>query len=775
MLVRSRVAANIAVKAYQQSVGLNMCRYASSNAKKSPGVVIGKKSATGSASRFGKLDKKTALPSDEESRIHTEVPAKEVKKKKPEKQHAPATEEVAVDTESRSTNNKPNKVEKKKGKKKESGKTLPESIEMKHKSANEKKKAKRPTLTIPKFINLADLSGLLKIRLQNLQKQLEEMGFEDLSHDYIIDAETTGLIVEELGYKPIYESADTAPTTATNTSSQQAQSFGDIVPQDIPDNAPLRPPIVTIMGHVDHGKTTVLDYLRKSSVAAGEHGGITQHIGAFSVKLASGKEICFLDTPGHAAFLNMRQRGANVTDIVVLVVAADDSVMPQTKEAIKHAQKAAVPIIVAVNKVDRPDADVDNVVADLAANGVDVEPYGGETQVIPVSGLKGTGIDKLEEAIVTLSEIAEFKAPSEGKAEGWIIESEFKKGLGAVASVLVRRGTLSTGDFIVAGTKWCKVRNLTNDKGQRVKTAGPGIPVEVLGWKELPEAGDEVLTADSEQHAKKTIEGRLLRTEDEQRAKQIEIINQQRKQQRIEQEKEAERQERTRLGLPEEETNEKAINNSNETPTIDKLSFIVKADVSGSAEAVSDSIQGLGNESVAATVLYSGVGAVSESDVTRAEVANASILAFNIKAPKDVASLAARKNVEIINHTIIYRLLEDVTQRLSAQLKPEIKHKVLGEALIKDTFEISIKRAKNIQVAGVRVSNGVLSRKAKVKVFRNREEVYNGAFSSMKHHKEEVNEAKKDSECGLSFEGWTGFESGDVIQTYEEIVIPRYL
>lgn len=729
-----------------------MVRYASKSKRQQP--VIVKKAAAGS-SRFAAKPKADIKPEPPVAQQPEEMKKKAERPPPPpppppqpksKANEAPSVEQEIVQ--------KAKKAEKKKAKKKEN-------------VVRERKVEKRPTARIPKFINLADLSSLLKLRLQNLQVQMEEMGFEDLSHDHIIDAETASLIVEELGFKPVLE-VETNDTSSSSTSI--LPNFADIVAQEIPDDAPLRPPIVTIMGHVDHGKTTILDYLRKSSVAAGEHGGITQHIGAFAVDLGGGKEICFLDTPGHAAFLNMRQRGANVTDIVILVVAADDSVMPQTKEAIKHAQNAGVPIIVAVNKVDRPDADVERVVGDLAANGVDVEAYGGETQVIPVSGLKGIGIDKLEEAIVTLSEILEIKAPSQGKAEGWIVESEVKKGVGAVATVLVRRGTLSTGNFIVAGTKWCKVRSLTNDKGKRVKTAGPGIPVEVLGWKELPEAGDEVLTADNEGHAKRTTEGRVLQQAEEQRAKQIEAINEQRRQQRIEQEREAERQERARLGLPEEETTAEA---TEEGPN--KLSFVVKADVSGSAEAVADSIQGLGNEDIAASVLYSGVGDITESDVTRAEVANAFILAFNIKTPKDVASVAARKNVEIINHSIIYRLLEDVTERLSAQLKPEIKHKVLGEGLIKDVFEISVKKAKNIQVAGVRVANGVLNRRAKVKVLRNREEVYNGSFSSMKHHKDEVNEAKKDSECGLSFEGWTGFEAGDVIQTYEEIVIPRHL
>ena len=620
---------------------------------------------------------------------------------------------------------------------------------------------KRPQVTIPKFITVANLAYMFKLRLSDLQRRMRRLGFEETQHDFLLDSETASLIADELGFEVVINDKE------------DIDIFPAPISQDL-STVQLRPPIVTIMGHVDHGKTTILDYLRKSSIAAGEHGGITQHIGAFSVKLPnSDKKICFLDTPGHAAFLNMRQRGANVTDIVILVIAADDSVMPQTKEAIKHAKAAGVPMIVAVNKIDRPDADPEKVIGDLAANEVDVEPYGGDTQVIPVSGLKGTGIDKLEEAILTLSEVLDLRAPAEGNAEGRIIESEVKKGVGAVATVLVRRGTLKPGSFIVAGNTWCKVRSLTSDLGKIVKSAGPSVPVEVLGWKELPDAGDEVLEATNEDHAKRVVENRIEREKQIREAKDIDVINEKRRQLHVEQEIQKRRRERVRLGLPSEE--EEKSQKSSDGEEKSELKFIVKADVSGSAEAVVDSIVGLGNNLVSASVLYSGVGSVTESDVTRAETANASILAFNLRFSKEAASLAARRHVEIINHAIIYRLLEDVTARLTALLKPEIKHKVLGEALVKEVFEISLKKSKKVVIAGCRVSNGQLTRNALVKVLRNKEIVYIGKFSSMQHHKDEVSEAKKDSECGLSFDDWDKFQSGDVIQTYEEIKIQRHL
>ncbi|ANB15091.1 translation initiation factor 2 [Sugiyamaella lignohabitans] len=621
---------------------------------------------------------------------------------------------------------------------------------------------KKPVIALPKFVTVTNFADILKLRFTDLQKRMKALGFEDVNHDFIIDEETAHLIADELGYEVVINEI------------QGADLFAAPLPEDM-SGVPLRPPIVTIMGHVDHGKTTVLDYLRKSSVAASEHGGITQHIGAFSVKMVNTKrEICFLDTPGHAAFLNMRQRGANITDIVILIVAADDSVMPQTKEAIKHAKAANVPVIVAINKIDRPDADAEKVLSDLAANGVEIEDYGGDTQTVRVSGKTGQGIDKLEEAILTLSEVLDIRSPPDGKVEGWIIESQMKKGLGSVATVLVRRGTLKPGSVIVAGTKYCKVRMIKNDQGKVVKSAGPGTPVEVLGWKELPEAGDEVLEAESEQLAKQVVENRIARADQIKESQDILAINEKRRQMHLNQLKEQEREERLKLGLPLEEKMAEQDAEAAEKGS-EKINFIIKADVSGSAEAVKDSIEGLGNEDIQASVLYSGVGDVTESDVTRAQTSNAVILTFNVKAPREVMAAASKAKVELMSHTIIYRLLEEVSTMLGSKLKPDIKHKVLGEASIREVFSISTKKSKPLLIAGCKVTNGILTRKSPVKVLRNGKVVYTGAFTSMKHHKDEVKEAKKDSECGISFENWDDFKEGDSIQTFEEIIVPRHL
>lgn len=622
--------------------------------------------------------------------------------------------------------------------------------------------AVKPTLTIPKFISLVNFATVVNIKFPKLVGLMKEMGFTELSYDHIIDEETAGLVAEELGFNVVMDD------------SLGADIFPAPVPKDL-TKVPMRPPIVTIMGHVDHGKTTILDYLRKASVAASEHGGITQHIGAFSVKMSDQKEICFLDTPGHAAFLNMRERGANITDIVVLVVAADDSVMPQTKEAIKHAKNAGVPIIVAINKIDKPDANPDSVVADLSANGVDVEDYGGDTQTVRVSGKTGKGINELEEAIITLSELLELKAPKTGNSEGWVIESQIKKGQGSSATVLVRRGTLKVGSFIVAGNTWCKVRSMRDSAGNIVKATGPGTPVEVTGWKELPQAGDEMLQADSEALAKKVVENRITREQLTKNAADVSSINEQRKLMRLEQEKEAQRQERIKMGLPadpESDNNNVEADEKPQGPIV--VPFIIKADVSGSAEAVADSIQGLGNGEVQSSVLYKGVGGVNDNDIVRAEAAGATILTFNVTTDREIAHSVQLKKIPFMEHRIIYKLLEDVTSQLAAKLPPEIKHKVLGEATIKEIFTISLKRSKTLSVAGTRVNNGIISRNAKVKVIRNNEPVYTGTLTSLKHFKDEVDEVKKDTDCGIAFGNWSGFQPGDVIQAYEEISIPRH-
>jgi len=618
-------------------------------------------------------------------------------------------------------------------------------------------------ITIPDFATVSQLANLMNVRYAQLAKRLQDMGFEDMNHNFILDSETAGLIADEYGFDVNFHANDGGE---------------DLVAQPPSEDSKLlkpRPPIVAIMGHVDHGKTTILDYLRKSSIVSQEHGGITQHIGAFSVKTPlSKKVITFLDTPGHAAFLKMRERGATVTDIVVLVVAADDSVMPQTKEAIKHIKKSGVSVIVAINKCDKPNANPEKVIADLAANDIDVEDYGGETQTVQVSGLTGLNMEKLEESIVTLSEILDLKAQATNvPVEGWVIESEVKKGMGPIATVLVRQGTLKPGCVLVAGNTYCKVRSIKDEGGKVIKIAGPSTPVELWGWKEVPEAGDEVLQAKDEAQAKKVVETRINRASKQKDAKNVDVINKL----RVEQKKEAEKQEKLeemrKYGLDESDIeNGEAKEESSKTKLVN---FIVKADVSGSAEAIVESIGHLGNDEVKCSILYSGVGFPTDTDLERAEIAKASILCFNMNIPKDVDNKAYKKGIDIRSHNVIYHLIEDVTNLLSKELKPFIELKVLSETDVKEIFEIKGKKKKTFKIAGCKVRSGQLTRSGSIRVMRNDEEIHRGKISTLKHNKDDVSEISKGRECGVQLDDWENFQPGDVIQVYEEQEIPRYL
>lgn len=647
------------------------------------------------------------------------------------------------------------------------------SLQAKKPTKNNSAKAKaKPTITLPPFTTISNLSNLLNVRYEQLTSRLTSMGFEDnLTHNFILDQETSGLIADEYGYDVNY---------------QDLENLGpDLKPserEDIPEKLlKTRPPIVTIMGHVDHGKTTILDYLRKSSIVKGEHGGITQHIGAFSVKTpVSKKLITFLDTPGHAAFLKMRERGAVVTDIVILVVAADDSVMPQTKEAIKHIKKTGVQVIVAVNKCDKENANPDKVIRDLAENEIDVEDYGGQVQTVRVSGLTGLGMDKLEESIITLSEIMELKASKDKKTpvEGWVIESKSQKGMGALATVLITQGTLSNGDVIVAGTTYCKVRSMKDESGKIVKQAPPSTPVEIWGWKELPEAGEMVLQAKDEKLAKQVVETRQLRLQKQEQVKDIESLNQMRMDERREMERREQLEELKKYGLEatdvEGHSSISSESDAKSGPIV--VNYIIKSDVSGSAEAIVESLENLGNEEVKLNILYSGVGIPTETDLERAELAKATILLFNLNLPKDIDNKAYQRQVPIQQHSVIYHLIESVTEELSSRLKPTIELRTLSETEIKEIFEIKARRKKIIKIAGCRVINGVITRSSQIRVLRNGdEEVYRGKLETLKHLKDDVVEVKKGRECGLSFEGWEDFKQGDVVECFEEKEIPRYL
>lgn len=575
------------------------------------------------------------------------------------------------------------------------------------------KKAAAPTpILLPEYISVSNLATALKVRVEDFVLKMEELGFEEMGYDHILNGENAGLIAMEYNYEPIIDKSESEDLKAQP------------LPTDL-SSIPPRPPVVTIMGHVDHGKTTLLDFLRKSSVAAGEHGGITQHIGAFSVAMPSGRTVTFLDTPGHAAFLSMRQRGANVTDIVILVVAADDSVKPQTIEAINHAKSAKVPMIVAINKVDKEGANVERVKQDLARHDVEIEDFGGETQVVCVSGKTGQGIDELEEAIVTLSEIIDMKAPNDGLAEGWVLEASVKS-MGKVATVLVRRGTMRPGDFVVAGKTWARVRCLRNEAGVEVSEAAPGTPVQVDGWKELPSAGDEVLQAPTENKAKSVIEYRLEKEERDKLARDMQAINEARKAEQEKREREEQDAMLNNLGFDEDAA--PAVVEKQTGPK--QIYFIVKGDVSGSVEAVVDSISSIGNGEVQPQILRSAVGQLAEFDVEHAAAAGGYLINFNTTVDPNISRLAEQAKVKIIDHNVIYRLVDDVKAAMSEHLPPIITQRVLGEAEVAQVFDITVKGRQQKAIAGCKVRNGVVGKNVKVRVLRDGEKIFDGKFTT---------------------------------------------
>lgn len=571
-------------------------------------------------------------------------------------------------------------------------------------------------VNLPEFVSISQLAQTLGVRYEAFTERLEELGYgEDVFPGKILNREISGMIAMEYNFEPIFE----------GSAASEGEDRDLTARPEVEDKTflPTRPPVVTIMGHVDHGKTTILDYLRKSSVAAGEAGGITQHIGAFSVPLsATGRTITFLDTPGHAAFLAMRQRGANVTDIVILVVAADDSVKPQTLESIRCAREAGVPMIVAINKVDKEEADVQRVKQDLARNGVEIEDFGGDTQVVCVSGKTGQGMEELEEAAVTLSEILDHRAETDGNVEGWVLEATTKRN-GRVATVLVKRGTLRSGAVIVAGKTWARVRTLRNEAGVTVQEIGPGMPVEVDGWKDQPVAGDEVLQASGEQEASTVVEYRVEVEERGKTAQDMEAINEAR---RLEQEKRA-REKAAERATGTETTPQPAPTPKQETTTGQiQVPFLIKADVSGSAEAVSAYIPSLTSPLITPQILLSGVGPIHQSDIELASAAQGHIVAFNLPPNNDMKGLAESKGIKVLENNVIYRVLDQVKEVLELRLPPVVSQRVLGEAEISAAFEISLGGRKTMKIAGCKVRNGGVSRGSRVRVTRAGEKVYDG-------------------------------------------------
>lgn len=557
---------------------------------------------------------------------------------------------------------------------------------------------------LPEYISVSNLGDALGVKLNVFLRQLEDLGFEDITEESIMTGETAALVAQEYGFEPTVDSGEKV----------------DLKPRPPPEDPsvlPPRPPVVTIMGHVDHGKTTLLDYLRKSSVAASEHGGITQHIGAFSVKLSAGKQITFLDTPGHAAFLSMRQRGANVTDIVILVVAADDSVKPQTIEALKHARAAKVPIIVAINKVDKEEARVDLVKSDLAKNGVEIEDYGGDVQTVLVSGRTGQGMQDLEESILSLSEVLDLRAEEDGMAEGWVLESSVKS-IGRAATVLVKRGTLRRGDYIVAGEVFAKIRVMLSEGGVELEEAPPGTPVEILGWRDLPDAGDQVLQAPDEDKAKNAID---YRRELSERGEAVSQMAQQELERRERERVKAEKAAAEAEGGDQEEKPEE-----DGPPGSTTVHFLVRGDVDGSVEAVCASIMEIGNNEVRPKILRAGPGLILESDIEYATISGSHIVNFNNPIPGHIKRMAEESGVRILDFNVIYHLVDAVKDTLSQQLKPTISTKVLGEAEVLQLFPINIRGRVYKNIAGCRIRNGLISRNAKYRVIRKGEKVFSG-------------------------------------------------
>ncbi|MBR0991107.1 translation initiation factor IF-2 [Bradyrhizobium japonicum] len=596
-------------------------------------------------------------------------------------------------------------------------------------AANEPKEKLIREVVIPEAITIQELANRMSERAVEIIRMLMKQGAIHKITD-VIDADTAQLIAEELGH-----------TVKRVAASDVEEGLFDAT--DDSTDTETRSPVVTVMGHVDHGKTSLLDALRHANVVSGEAGGITQHIGAYQVlSPESGKKITFIDTPGHAAFTAMRARGAKVTDIVVLVVAADDGVMPQTVEAINHAKAARVPIIVAINKIDKPDAKPERVRTELLQHEVQVESFGGDVVDVEVSAKNKTNLDKLLEMIALQADILDLKTNSERPAEGTVIEAKLDRGRGPVATVLVQRGTLRVGDIIVAGAEMGRVRALISDQGETVQEAGPSVPVEVLGFNGPPEAGD-----------------RLAVVENEARARQVTSYRAHQK------------RENAAASISGMRGSLEQMMSQLKTAGRKEFPLIIKADVQGSLEAILGSLEKLGTDEVAARILHAGVGGISESDVTLAEGFNAAIIGFSVRANKEAAAAAKRNGIEIRYYNIIYDLVDDVKKAMSGLLAPTLRETMLGNASILEIFNIS----KVGKVAGCRVTDGTVERGANVRLIRDNVVVHEGKLSTLKRFKDEVKEVQSGQECGMAFENYHDMRAGDVIECYRVETIQRSL
>ena len=581
-------------------------------------------------------------------------------------------------------------------------------------------------VVVPEFLTVQELANRMAERSSEVIKRLMKMDVM-ATINQSLDADTAELLVEEFGHR----------VKRVSAADVEIGMRGD---PDAEEALKARPPVVTIMGHVDHGKTSLLDALRETDVAAHEAGGITQHIGAYQINMAGGDKITFIDTPGHAAFTQMRSRGANVTDIVVLVVSADDGVKEQTVEAINHAKAAKVPIIVAVNKIDRPEANPDRVKQELLQHDMVVEDLGGDVLCIEVSAKEKLGLDKLEEAILLQSELLELTANPERNAEGAVIEAKVERGRGSVATILVQRGTLRVGDIFVTGSEWGRVRALVNERGESIDEAGPSTPVEVLGLSGTPEAGDDMVVVDNEARAREIAEFRDHTKRETSAASQgrgsIEQM----------------------LSMIKEGT-------AKEFPVV------IKSDVHGSLEAITGAMEKIGNEEVKARILHAAVGGINESDITLARSSGAMVIGFNVRANPQAREMAKRDNIDISYYSIIYDVLDDMKSVLSGMLAPQMRERFLGYAAIREIFSIT----KVGKVAGCMITEGMVKRGARVRLLRDDVVIHDGTLKTLRRFKDEVREVKEGYECGMAFENYQDIQTGDRIECYELDEVVRTL
>ena len=585
-------------------------------------------------------------------------------------------------------------------------------------------------VTIPEMVMVSDLAQKMSVKVGEVIKQLMKLGIM-ATINQTIDQDTAVILVEEMGHKPVLQSEDDL----------EKEMMADVVDQQESDNRELssRAPIVTIMGHVDHGKTSLLDHIRETRVASGEAGGITQHIGAYQVKTDHGS-VTFLDTPGHAAFTAMRARGAEVTDVVIVVVAADDGVMPQTKEAVEHARAAGVPLIVAINKMDKPEANPDKVMQEMATLNVVPEEWGGDVQFLKVSAKTGEGIDELIEALILQSEILELKAPVEGAASGFVIESRLDRGRGAVATILVQKGTLKKGEIVICGHEYGRIRAMFDENGKAITEAGPAAPVEILGLSGTPEAGDEFTFAQNEKAAKELAEHREDRKKSTKHAAQ-------------------------QASKLDEVFSRMA---AGDTST---LNVVIKTDVQGSLEALRESLVSLSNDEVSVKCVYGGVGGINEGDANLALASGAILMGFNVRADATARKLIQEKEIDLHYYSIIYEAIDEVKRALSGMLAPEIQENIVGLAEVRDVF----KSPKLGAIAGCMVIDGVVKRNLPIRVLRDNIVIYEGQLESLRRFKDDANEVKMGMECGIGVKNYNDVKNGDQIEVFERVEVKREL